>query len=430
MTRQHRRGARVVLTGLLLSGTVLVGSAGRAEAAPPTRTLACGAVLSASVTLANDVGPCTGDGIDIVASGITVNLNGHRIVGTNATNMTSRAQLGVHLINVNGVTLTGPGTITKFDAGVSVEGGQGNTVKRLDVKFNVAHVLLTNDGLDPTAADYLTRLYALPCDYGDGIIVDTSSSNSIVGNTATGNGPFSGISLVGASTGNTLLRNTSTKNKVSNLEPNGTTAGPCGPFSAAGTGQGRPHQDIGIRIEGPGATNNLVAKNHATENQLEGISVHGNICPGRPAPLPPNGTVPNSNNVIEGNTVTGNGFADTTDGIAILSQGPFNTVCFAYNITIRDNVSNGNAQDGISVPNRGSHDNTIVRNTVRDNGRDGIHISGPSGPAPGAVNNTITANLGRGNGSFDGFDGNLTPPCDNNKWTFNSLAVVNQTCIH
>jgi len=437
------------MTGMLVTGAVLVGSAGRAEAAP--RVLSCGAVVSSSVTLARDIGPCTGDGIDIVASGITVNLNGHTITGSNATNRTTKDQIGVHLLNVKGVTVTGPGTISKFDAGVVIDGGSGNAVKRLNVTANVAHVLLTSDGLDPVAlgtvpppgsppgtqGGYQTALYNLPCDYGDGILVDTSSSNTLTGNTASGNGPFSGISLLNASGGNTVVRNVAKDQLVSNLEPENVLAagqripGPCGPFQAGPTGQGRPNQDTGIRIEGPGATNNLVSKNQATGNQLEGISIHANVCPGNPLGIP--ATAPNTNNVISDNKVMKNGFADTTDGIAILQQGPANVVCTAFQNTISGNLSTGNAKDGIYVGGRGSHDNTIVRNTVNSNGRDGIYVSGPSGTGatalPGAINNTITGNNGHGNAMYDAFDGNLTPPCDNNRWTFNSFGVVNQTCI-
>jgi len=420
---------------MLVSGTILVGSAARAEA-EPARVVGCGAQISSDLKLANDVGPCVGDGLDVVASGITLDLNGHTITGSNATNRTTRAQIGVYLKGVSNVTVRGEATISKFDAGVSVEGGKGNTVERLNVSGNIAHVLLTSDGLNPAAPDYLDRLYGLPCDYGDGIIVDGSTGNTITGNTAKGNGPFSGISLVGASSGNVVSKNSSLDNLVSNLEPDGVTSGPCGPFGAGATGQGRANQDIGIRIEGPGATHNLVTKNDSSGNQLEGISVHGNICPGNPIGVPP--TAPNDYNVIDKNTTNKNGFADTTDGISVLSQGPAGIVCVASNTTITKNTSTGNARDGIFIAGRGSHDNTIEKNTVDGNGRSGIYLSGPTAmrpppnprPAtPGAINNTITGNEGHGNTSFDAFDGNLTPPCDNNHWTGNRFGTVNQTCI-
>ncbi len=48
---------------------------------------------------------------------------------------------------------------------------------------------------------------------------------------------------------------------------------------------------------------------------------------------------------------------------------------------------------------------------------------------PGATNNTLVMNTGQGNAEFDGFDGTLEPPCDNNKWDRNAFGTVNQPCV-
>ncbi|MBW3641816.1 MAG: right-handed parallel beta-helix repeat-containing protein [Actinobacteria bacterium] len=48
---------------------------------------------------------------------------------------------------------------------------------------------------------------------------------------------------------------------------------------------------------------------------------------------------------------------------------------------------------------------------------------------PGATNNTLVMNTGQGNAEFDGFDGTLEPPCDNNKWDRNGFGTVNQPCV-
>ncbi|MDP8975554.1 MAG: hypothetical protein M3N28_04165, partial [Actinomycetota bacterium] len=48
---------------------------------------------------------------------------------------------------------------------------------------------------------------------------------------------------------------------------------------------------------------------------------------------------------------------------------------------------------------------------------------------PGATNNTLVMNTGQGNAEFDGFDGTLEPPCDNNKWDRNGFDTVNQPCV-
>ena len=49
--------------------------------------------------------------------------------------------------------------------------------------------------------------------------------------------------------------------------------------------------------------------------------------------------------------------------------------------------------------------------------------------APGAFQNVLTGNRAFGNAVFDGFDGNLTPPCDENRWVQNRFGTVNQPCV-
>ena len=49
--------------------------------------------------------------------------------------------------------------------------------------------------------------------------------------------------------------------------------------------------------------------------------------------------------------------------------------------------------------------------------------------APAPYDNTLFANRGHGNAEFDGYDGNLEPPCDNNKWRASRFGTVNQPCV-
>ncbi len=392
--------------------------------------LSCGAQVTSSVTLTADIGPCppSSDGIDIVASDVRVNLNGHSITGTNSTNNTTSEPVGIGLMNVHNVTVKGPGTIQAFDAGVAVNGGDNNTIKRLTVRNNVAHVLFSG-GVDPA------NLEKTPCDYGDGVTTDNSNNNVIDHVVATGNGPFDGIALVDASNHNRILHSKSYNNNVPNIIQSGAAAGqngPCGPFGANGPGPGRPHQDIGIRIEGPGATHNIVAGNKAIGNELEGISIHANVCPNNPAGVPPG--APNTNNLVADNQVLSNGFADNTDGIAVLSQGPAGVVCIAFDNAIVGNTSSYNARDGIFLGGRGSTGNFVLHNRANYNGNDGIELSGPTPPnprlpngLPGTINTVVRGNKAHGNGVYDGADGN--PTCDNNTWRNNRFTTFNPSCV-
>ena len=391
-------------------------------AAAATETITCGETITHSVTAANDIGPCVGtNGLNVTASGITLDLNGHTITGATTTNNSANEYVGVYLDRVSGVTVEN-GTVTGFDAGVVDDHGSDNTITKMTAQGNINHSSLTG-------AENV-------CDYGDGIVVDGASGDHVTNNHTMNNGPFSGIALIETANHNTVDGNYSVDNNVANILPNGQN-GPCGPFGEGGT-VGRPYQDIGIRVEGPGATNNTVSHNVVQNNMLNGISLHGYVC------HPPNGAPPqpnNTGNTITSNSVSSNGFGDPTDpqdGIAILIQGPTTIVCPATNNTIVNNTSSGNARYGIYGGGRDTHDNNISYNVVTGNTLDGIHLDGPTGapacgpgtrvsPCPGAIGNTLIGNVGSGNSRFDGFDGN--PNCDNNTWQGNRFTTVNQACV-
>lgn len=416
---RFRRG----ICALAAGGLALAGLGGVADAAPGSR---CGQQISKDTVLTTDIGPCPNNGLVIAKDGITLDLNGHTVSGRVA----KAEQSGILFKGVSGSTVKN-GTVTGFDAGVNIEGGSGNTVREVTARDNVNHSVVS--GID------------YPCDLGDGITLSESRGNRILNNTVTKNGPYSGISIVGNSDANTVAGNNVFDNDIPNVQPDGTTA-PCGaPFS-------RPNQDIGIRIEGPGADSNVVGNaslrtapspapletfpgNTVADNQLYGITIHGYVCNPREGD-PPGAN--NAQNIIRSNTVTGNGFAGPTefgDGIAILSQGPVGTVCVSHTNAILSNTSDGNAQDGIFLGGRASSNNTVNSNAVNGNGRHGINVTGPTATALGSINNSLVGNSGSGNGTnaaiagakFDGFDGN--PSCDNNGWHGNSFATVNQPCV-
>lgn len=461
-----RLGMRRRALGVLSASTLAVGGmialAGTASAAP--QTIKCGQTLSGNVLAKNSIGPCSGgDAIKITASGTILDLAGKSITCNNGNNHTRREQVGVHLIGVSNVTVKN-GEVSNCDAGVAIAGGGNNTVSGMRAHDNIAHVLVSG----PVNPD---NPIGTPCNLGDGITADNSNGNTITGNVVTHNGPYSGISLVDASSNNKVIGNQANNQTVSNELPfglhnppdpdtpntPGDTNGPCGPFSANGPGEGRLHQDIGIRVEGPGAQNNTVSGNQVIGNQLNGISIHGFVClAGVPvdqqAGLPPIGK-PNNGNLVQGNSVSGNGFPDGESGISILDQGPLGTItCASTNNIIRGNSSTGNAGSGIFVSRTGDNSitssNTVSNNVVDNNNNDGITLEGPTTVCPfgagdsgapdficnvppeprnGANNNTLASNTGHNNGERDGFDGN--PGCDNNHWIANIFGTVNRACV-
>ncbi len=205
-------------------------------------------------------------------------------------------------------------------------------------------------------------------------------------------------------------------------------------------GCGRVVQDIGIRIEGPGANDNRVERNQITNSALDGITIHGFVY--NPRMGPPED--PNTGNLIVRNLVADTG-RDThnqdpqADGISVLRQGPNSVVGVSQGNTITRNTVVRSFRHGIFLgpptqpgPIAG---NTVTRNVVRDSLVDGIVLPcarpGPPGSPPPAcvINSTIVGNTARGSGGYDGRDNNTSPPCDNNTWSMNAFQFVNQACV-
>ena len=91
-------------------------------AAPPPHAapVSCGAVLTRSTRLREDLGPCPGDGLVIGTDDITLDCAGHRIIGTDDDNgvvLDGRASVNVRNCRIEG-----------FATGISMHGTIGNTV--------------------------------------------------------------------------------------------------------------------------------------------------------------------------------------------------------------------------------------------------------------------------------------------------------------
>ena len=388
---------------LLAGGAALAALSPAALAASPIK---CGSVITTDRTLQSNIGPCSGNGLVVRGNDITLNLNGFAVSGKKSSAETS----GVLLDGVTGSTVRG-GTVTGFDAGVNIEGGSGNTVRSMTAVNNI------NDNTGSTTDKH-------GCVLGDGITAYDSDANTITANTVVHNGPFSGISLLTDADNNTVSNNTVENSNVANVRPGG-RIGNCGsPFS-------RPIQDIGIRIEGPGANGNLVTSNRVVNSAIGGITIHGYVfCP----PLPGGGCGPsedqNSGNVIQFNFVADTGRDTYTmdplaDGIGVLRQGPGNTVGVSQGNTIANNTVLRSYEHGIYLGNPTQPGavagNVVVGNTIRESLFDGILIP------DGSVNNTIDSNTAQGSGEHDGHDANTI--CDNNLWTNNVFTYVNQACV-
>lgn len=466
MIRFRRALGGLSVLALLLTLTTLASPAAASH-------VGCGDVITTDTTLDSDIGPCPGDGLIVRASNITVDLNGHRIFAASPNGPLEN--VGIRLGMVSGVTVQN-GTVEGFDAGIFINGGGNNTIQRITAINNI------NDMTEPwafvsgqapanqpdvlagnvTAQQWSAEML---CFFGDGITTESSSDNVIRHNTVIGNGPFGGITLVGDSDRNLVEKNQVDSNNIANwtVRSNGQAGtGLCGATlpGAPGMQRGREVQAIGIRLEGPGADDNVIKGNRVAESALVGISIHSWVC--APMPGEPRPGVPNEGNLITKNHVRGTGtevrrtptgfepaendaFAD---GIASLAQGPIGGIgpdgewvnrvtCTSHNNTIVNNNSSHNDRHGISL-HITTQGNVVNDNVTNRNGGDGIFVAGPRdnfdrntggyvSTTPGATDNTLHRNRGHRNAEFDGFDGN--PNCDNNDWMGNRFHTVNQPCV-
>ncbi len=384
------KSVRRIVSGALAVALVALGTAfsGTAEATHP---ITCGQVITQSTTLHNDVGPCTGDGLVVGASDIQINLNGKRVFGNGSSPIFPDASVGIRLRNTSRVTVSN-GRVDNFAAGVAIEGGERNAVVRVTAQDNIGS----------------------GSNYGDGIAIFNSSRNLVYESRALRNGPYSGISMVGSSSYNSI------RNNIVHSNTARSTLG--GVRGGATFGN---QQNMGIRVEGPGATYNRVAYNVVVASGSHGIVVmpacNGNAmtgdCPNTPR---------NQWNLVEYNRAEYNG----GDGIAFALFGPADVVVLPWSNTARYNNSNANVRDGISVaPN--SRYNVVTGNTANGNQRNGINVS------QGAASNRLTSNYASRNYVWDGSDGNMDDPnttaanedCDHNVWSGNTFGTVNQRCV-
>jgi parallel beta-helix repeat protein len=315
----------------------------------------CGEEITEDTTLDGDLRCASGPALIIAADNVTLDLGGHTVSGEPGR---SGDTPGILMRRVNGSTVRN-GTVQNFGAGVSILGGSRNVVQNVVTQDNV--------GSGP--------------DLGDGIVVNGSRENRIVGNTARRNGPFSGISLLQDAQGNEVRDNAVSENNM--LQVGDPSAG---------------RQCMGIRVEGPAASNNTVVGNTVTGSGSSGITLHP-TCADPTTDPPCVGAPLNQQNEIVGNTSSRNGTSGEGDGIRLFSTP--NAVAAARN-NITDNVANDNRTNGISIDARG---------------------------VDGGTGNQVLRNRAARNGGFDGFDGNTRPACDANVWAQNQFGSVNQPCV-
>jgi parallel beta-helix repeat protein len=321
------RGTRlgIAMAGVLVVWWGVVPVAGAAS-------VACGQTITQNTVLDADVGPCPvggGNGIIVGADNITLDLNGHRVLGTPSA---LNDGAGIYVFRRTGVTVKN-GTVQDFDCGVAIEGGSGNTVTSIRAQDNIGSVGVTR------------------C--GEGVAVLSSPNNRIIGNQLVHNGPFGGVGVYtrvdgehSRSTSGVSRDNLIDANQVvDNNLPRGATI----------------NDSDGIRIETMSVFN-TISNNSVSGSGLDGISIFS-FAP---------------DNTIRSNSVQNNGFLNPAarrgDGIRVFGG--------SDRTTVQGNRISGNAANGIIFHGVFNTRPPVMTSTATNNFAVGNNLLPPIGPGP------------------------------------------------
>jgi parallel beta-helix repeat protein len=407
--------ARVHLFALAAGACLCLGASSAGAGSP---AIGCGATLTKSTTLTADILHCTGTALVIGADGITVNLAGHTISGTNAAGSEGIANDG-HA----GVQILGSGKISDFRLnGVGMRNAprsvvRGLTVRRIGaggvegepVSAGIAILdspwsqIIGNDvandveAYQADGADVINsggsvvRGNSLSRNNWDGLVLITSPDSRITGNQLDANGN-NGSEVNGGSDGVTVSGNSADDNMLFGIVLGAARA-------ARVVGNTARRNDTGLFFFDLHAS--LISENSATANRA-GLELTG-------------GQFGSDGNRLKGNSANRNG----ETGITVVDGANANVVS--------GNTANGNQgkNDGGGIRVQAASGNQLSGNVANANLDSGIVIAdGEPGDTTGNSLTGNTANKNRGHGidaiagSVDGggnrASGNATPPqCQN-----------------
>jgi parallel beta-helix repeat protein len=157
--------------------------------------VSCGQIVTEDVTLTSDLNCGSGDGLIAGASGITINLNGYKITGSEdaglqATSMDYDGSSGIVVANVDDVVISGLGEISDFDRGVTLMGSEGSQITDVQLANNGIGVLMSGASGSELSRNTITN-------NGMAVISDSSNGGVIAFNQIVAN-LEQGIGLLGS----------------------------------------------------------------------------------------------------------------------------------------------------------------------------------------------------------------------------------------
>lgn len=166
--------------------TALLVLAPLAAAAPAHAQTACGATVTASLTLAADLTDCPGDGLVVGADNVTIDLGSRTIDGTGAT-----GSVGVRMAGRRGVRIVG-GTIREFATGISLTRSDRNRLTRVRVHAVEGRAI---DVLDSSDRNVFERVISTGNRTG---IALTASARNVIRRGTFSRNAVTGVLLLGA----------------------------------------------------------------------------------------------------------------------------------------------------------------------------------------------------------------------------------------
>ncbi len=279
---RHYLIGRLVMTGIIV---LLI---------PAAHALGCGASITANTTLTADLGPCPGNGLAIGATNITLNLNGHKIIGTGSG-------AGIFVGGLGNVTILGPGEIASFATGI--QGG----MQQMQIMINGLNLESNVVGMFFEETSNLTI---------SGCNIDGGATGQI------------GLNLSQLASSN-IDHNTIERHSVAGVSATGTPVISHNAITLNGTG-----------VQMIGAASATISGNTIGFNKTDGITVEASL----------GGT-----NTIEGNIITFNGesgvvesFFDTKGVVQnniILANGADGIAVLGADIQVERNILAGNSID-------------------------------------------------------------------------------------
>jgi parallel beta-helix repeat protein len=376
------RSALAVLTALIFFMSSLVALSPPALASVP----ACGSVVSSSMVLSGNVGPCSGNGITVNSSGITFDCAGHSVAGS------GRTSIGIRLLGVSAVHLKNC-RVSGFSIGVYVSNTTNSVVTGVAASFDTTGFSI--DAL--SSGDFLISNVAINDSEGF-LVLPGSSSNLLKNNLARYAGSPSGgnaFDIQGSS--NTLYGNSAVWTKGVAFSVGNSSILASNRATGYTNGFSFGSKDTLISNYANGVTKG--ADGFTTTNS-SGNSLKGNGATGNQYGFT---FYSSSFNSITYNTALKNirsGFLLGEAGACAVENCPRP---LSQNNTLKGNVANLNGlghsapasiafENGFDVTN-GSFFNSLTQNSANRNGYDGFHMSDSN-------RNTLTYNFAsRNNGS-------------------------------